>query len=184
MHRVAMWRRVAGSRSREVEESSRRQAGIAQVGVAQAGVAQETWRRQAWRVARWALPRPCWVSRRAQGVQSDGRRQGERAGSAESTRGAQGRPSGRRLASDAFGESVDGYFESKPSTVTKRCVTVSPVTACHRISRNVLLRAVTEGCKTKRTPTRGWLRTDRSRHGGVASGVVSVLLLSAETARN
>ena len=51
--------------------------------------------------------------------------------------------------------------------------------------QNVLLRAVTEGCCEADTKYAGvaLFRKDRSLRGGAASGVVSVLFLTAETAR-
>ena len=68
---------------------------------------------------------------------------------------------------------------SQKTLTAKRCVTVSPVTACYVL----LLRGVKRSGHEVGARV-AWSRTDRSLHGGVASGVVSVLLLTAKAARN
>ena len=71
-----------------------------------------------------------------------GRRQGERADSAEST--LEHRPGQAAVNGGGHSRWVGPLW-------TDSFVTFCTVTSCYRISRNGLLRAVTEGCKTIRT---------------------------------
>ena len=81
-------------------------------------------------------------------MESLGRRQGERADSAGSTESTLERRPGQA----AVTEAATGWSDLGACSFVTFCT----VTSCYRISRNGLLRAVTEGCKTIRTPADVW----------------------------